>query len=214
MTVTLTTKDELAKDMRISQPLFATNPEFLILDFPGYREYRVENWRVTRDGTGRVIYGTTAWTWPCTLVLFIAFVFWPKVTRPVQQLEGHLVTRYFQIHTSTWVFEGFALLGILSIWVKCTQVLSGTRHRRHIARRTEALPESVIVLPPHGIQLETHRGLPSLRLSATRRFIPLSVLQDLVINEGLRRWDVRYYLAAIKKLEFDEFGLQVAYEVG
>ena len=75
--------------------------------------------------------------------------------------------------------------------------------------------ESVVVIAPHGIQLETHRGFPpSLVLSASRRFIPMSALQDFVINEGLRRWDARYYLAAIRKNGPNGFALQIAYEVG
>jgi len=73
--------------------------------------------------------------------------------------------------------------------------------------------ESVLVIPPHGIQLETHRGLPSLPLAASRRFIPTAVLQDFVINEGLRGWDVRYYLVAIKRSSRDDYTLEVAYEV-
>lgn len=72
----------------------------------------------------------------------------------------------------------------------------------------------MIVLPPHGIQLETHRGLPSLCLTASRRFIPLAALENFVINEGLRRWDVRYYLAAIKQSGTEDFTLEVAYTVG
>jgi len=72
--------------------------------------------------------------------------------------------------------------------------------------------ESVILLPPHGIQFETHRGLFCMSLATTRRFIPLSTLRDVVINEGLRRWDVRYYLAAIRQNVHGELGLEVAFE--
>jgi phosphatidylinositol N-acetylglucosaminyltransferase subunit H len=72
--------------------------------------------------------------------------------------------------------------------------------------------ESVVVIPPHGVQLETHRGLPSWPLMSSRRFIPMISLHDFVINEGLHRWNVRFYLAAIK-LSGEEVSLQVAYEV-
>jgi len=62
-------------------------------------------------------------------------------------------------------------------------------------RCTRVLWESVFVFPPHGVQLETHRGLPSYPLSVSRKFIPTIYLQDVVINEGLCGWNVRYYLA-------------------
>ena len=38
-------------------------------------------------------------------------------------------------------------------------------------------------------------------------------LQDFVINEGLRRWDVRYYLAAVQSDRDGGFRLKVAFEV-
>ena len=63
--------------------------------------------------------------------------------------------------------------------------------------------ESVFALVPHGIQLETHYGIPkttitpSVTLSVTRRFIPLSAIMDIVLNEGIRGWNIRYYLAII-----------------
>jgi phosphatidylinositol glycan class H protein len=75
--------------------------------------------------------------------------------------------------------------------------------------------ESLVVIGAHGIQLETHRGFPpSLVLSASRRFIPMFALQDLVINEGLHGWNVRYYLAAIQRKDSNDYVLQVAYEAG
>ena len=73
--------------------------------------------------------------------------------------------------------------------------------------------ESVVVLPPHGVQLETHYGFPLLPLMAKRRFIPMTSLQDFIIIEGLRRWNVRYYLAAVKRSGPDAFSLEAAYEV-
>jgi len=77
---------------------------------------------------------------------------------------------------------------------------------------TQVLWESVLVLPPYGIQLETHRGLPSLPFFVSRRFIPLTEVQDVLINEGLRRWDVRYYLAVLYSPRQGEQRLEVAYE--
>ncbi|KAI0928605.1 hypothetical protein AcW1_005802 [Taiwanofungus camphoratus] len=91
----------------------------------------------------------------------------------------------------------FVLAAVLYLYVRCTRVLW----------------ESVIVLPSLGIQFETHRGTPSAPLFASRRFIPLSSLQDFVINEGLRRWDIRYYLVAIQRPHSNMVSLVVAYEV-
>jgi phosphatidylinositol glycan class H protein len=68
------------------------------------------------------------------------------------------------------------------------------------ARVTQVLHESLLVFPTLGIQLETHRGHPLFpTLSTTHHFIPLSALEDVVLHEGFRRWDVRYYLAALKR---------------
>ncbi|GLB35058.1 putative GPI-GlcNAc transferase complex, PIG-H component [Lyophyllum shimeji] len=94
------------------------------------------------------------------------------------------------------MLTGIAMLSFAYLWSRCNQVLH----------------ESVIIFPPHGIQLETHRGFPGLCLSITRRFIRLKVLQDVVIHEGLKGWDVRYYLAAIKHAESGTFALEIAYQ--
>jgi hypothetical protein len=74
--------------------------------------------------------------------------------------------------------------------------------------------ESVLVFPPHGIQLETHRGYPLLKpLFVSRRFIHASHLEDFIINEGLRRWNVRYYLAVVHRGSTDMIAMDVAFEV-
>ncbi|KAF8338160.1 uncharacterized protein EI90DRAFT_2552270 [Cantharellus anzutake] len=63
--------------------------------------------------------------------------------------------------------------------------------------------ESVISLYPHGLQLETHRGIrgtpltPPFTLFISRKFIALPAIADIIINEGLRRWNVRYYLVIV-----------------
>lgn len=43
--------------------------------------------------------------------------------------------------------------------------------------------------------------------------MPLTEVQDVLINEGLRRWDVRYYLAVLYSPRQGEQRLAVAYEV-
>jgi hypothetical protein len=52
-----------------------------------------------------------------------------------------------------------------------------------------------------------------LPLFVSRRFIPLTEVRDVLINEGLRRWDVRYYLAILYSPRRGEQGLEVAYQV-
>ncbi|KIM80721.1 hypothetical protein PILCRDRAFT_821977 [Piloderma croceum F 1598] len=165
--------------MQRSRPLATTNPEFSVLEWPGFREYRVENWHLARDGSQRVIKGATGLDWKLAIASVVLGLFWMK------------------IRESTWATITASVLCVYFVWVKCTQVLY----------------ESVIVIAPHGIQLETHRGFPpSSVLSASRRFIPMSALQDFVINEGLRRWNVRYYLTAIQRNGENDFSLHVAYE--
>ena len=76
-----------------------------------------------------------------------------------------------------------------------------TLHDTHIT--STKTKESIISLPPHGVQLETHRGLPSTPLTPpiilfiNRQFIPLPSIKDIIIHEGLYGWNVRYYLAVI-----------------
>ncbi|KAG5727621.1 hypothetical protein E4T56_gene12308 [Termitomyces sp. T112] len=72
------------------------------------------------------------------------------------------------------ILVGFIVLLLILMYFRCRQVLH----------------ESVIVIPAHGIQLETHRGLPGLRLFASRRFIGLTALQDVVIHEDSSRFSL------------------------
>jgi phosphatidylinositol glycan class H protein len=71
----------------------------------------------------------------------------------------------------------------------------------------------VIILDHLGIQFETHRGFPPIALVVSRKFIPATALQDFIINEGLQRWDVRYYLAAMTQSGTVGVTLEVAYGV-
>ncbi|KAJ7156092.1 hypothetical protein C8R43DRAFT_1125981 [Mycena crocata] len=154
-------------------------PEFLVFHGHGFTEYRVENWRLARDGSGRVVMGVSGWIWYYSLLPLILSLLWPQVHDNIIALSVLLVT-----------IASF-------IYSKCNQVLF----------------ESVLVIPPHGIQLETHRGLPWFApLFVTRRFIPLAALQDFVIHEGLRKWNIRYFLAAIRLSASKDFQLHVAYE--
>lgn len=76
------------------------------------------------------------------------------------------------------------------------------------------LPESVILLPPHGIQLETHRGpFLSQPFFSIKRFIPVSDLSGVAINEALRGWNVLFYLVAVRHTKRRGTLLEVVYQV-
>ena len=52
-------------------PLMDTNPELLIFDSPGSREYRIENWRLSRVGNGKVIKGARNLDWQDVSILVV-----------------------------------------------------------------------------------------------------------------------------------------------
>lgn len=101
------------------------------------------------------------------------------------------------------------------LYNKFTQIVTGESTAFPLSSYTYYFPvETVLVIPRHGVQLETHKGLPGRPLFVSRRFIPLPTLQDVVIHEGFRGWNVRYYLAAVKENPVSGFSLDVAFEVG
>ncbi|KAL4076918.1 hypothetical protein V8B97DRAFT_2021604 [Scleroderma yunnanense] len=165
--------------MRRNRPLPATHPEFSVIEWPGFCEYRVENWRLARDGSGRVIRNTAAWSWiDLCFPLFLAF-FWSKI-------RGNIVSSFL-----------IGAVFVVAMYFRCNQVLY----------------ESVLVFPTLGIQLETHRGHPSLEpFFVSRRFAHASSLEDFVIHEGLRRWNVRYFLAAFNRSSNGTISIHVAFE--
>jgi len=165
--------------MKRSRPLPDTHPEYTLLQFPGHYEFRVENWHLSRDGSGTMIQGAKGLSLPDAFLVLALAIFWPTIVAATAAVKAVV-----------------GVLAIFLLWMKCRQVLF----------------ESVVVIPLQGIQLETHRGLPPFILSSTRRFIPFKALQDVAINEGLRRWDVRYYLVVIKERGPKDFALDVAYE--
>lgn len=73
--------------------------------------------------------------------------------------------------------------------------------------------ECVVVFPQHGIQLETHKGFKGLVLFSSRTFIPFANLDDVVINEALYGWNVRYYIVALTKAGNGDTVLKVAFPV-
>ncbi|KAI9065101.1 hypothetical protein FKP32DRAFT_1568498 [Trametes sanguinea] len=93
------------------------------------------------------------------------------------------------------------------IAVTALLLLAYLYHRSH-----RILWESVVVFPSLGLQFETHRGLAGLSLTSTRMFIPWSSLEDFLIHEGLRGWNVRYYVVAITRTQQGVLKLEVPFE--
>ena len=70
-----------------------------------------------------------------------------------------------------------------------------------------------MVIPSLGLQLETHKGVADISLVATRTFVPWSALEDVLINEGIRGWDIRCYLIAVTRATQGPLQLRVAFKV-
>ena len=55
--------------------------------------------------------------------------------------------------------------------------------------------ESLLVL--RGLGIETSTSSPSYLSTATTRFIPTTQIQDLIIHEAFKGFEVRFYLAVV-----------------
>ncbi|ESK97529.1 phosphatidylinositol n-acetylglucosaminyltransferase [Moniliophthora roreri MCA 2997] len=161
--------------MQRLHPLPRTSPEFSVFRSQTFTELRVENWHLARDGSGKVVYGSSHLSWRDSVL--------------------SLVISWIWLEASLWARVIVTFIVALLLWFKCTQILY----------------ESVLVLPRHGIQLETHRGFPPWTLTISRRFIPRAALRDVVINEGIMRWNIRYYLVAITQTTLDDADLNVLF---
>ena len=64
--------------MRRSRPLPDSYPEFSILEYPGFREYRVENWRLARDGS-RAARKASYLRWRDVITVTLLSLVWPGV---------------------------------------------------------------------------------------------------------------------------------------
>jgi len=171
----------------IIHPLPDTHPEFTVVRLPGFTEYRVANYWLARDGSGRIVRGTIVWSWVdvgMTVVLALIVCAWFEAQGKGGHGHGPAVPALAAMPRHM-LFLGVGIVLTWLVWTRCNQVLH----------------ESLLVFPALCIQLETHRGHPLLPfpISVTRHFIPLSALEDVVIHEGFRRWNVRYYLAALQR---------------
>lgn len=112
-----------------------------------------------------------------------------------------------------------SFLTLLYVYNQCTQVIYGMRGScvETITYKIDDYSESVQIIAFYGIQLETARGIripffPPVSLMSRKRFIALPYIRDIVINEGLWGWNVRYYLCVIKDTQKD-LTLEVVFEV-
>ena len=139
--------------------------------------------------------------------------FLPMGTSVSLFLDGSVPT-FLESPRSRWHVS--IALGIFIIYLRwrCSRIIYGDKLfvSKMDLLLTCAFAESLIVLPPHGVQLETHRG-PFGSWFVSRRFIPTVYVQDIIINEALRRWNVRYYLAVIVACPGQNIELAVAFEV-
>lgn len=108
------------KPMRRSWPL-STNPEFSVLECPGYFEYRVENWRLARDGSGRTITRISSLSWLDAILTAALSLTWLKVSSV--RLSLLLVSQRWQAR-DTWLAPTVVVI-LFYIWWRCNQVLSG-----------------------------------------------------------------------------------------
>lgn len=104
-------------------PLPDTHPEFSILDDVASREYRVENWRLARNGSGKVIQGISRFTGYDAFALAVIAVLWWQVL-----YERLVLNRRYLILPQVrgmWSWLGIGVLCALHVWFRCTQVLYG-----------------------------------------------------------------------------------------
>ncbi|KAI0831489.1 hypothetical protein BC628DRAFT_1510889 [Trametes gibbosa] len=145
---------------------------------------------------------------------------WPELS--VIEYPGWLEYRVETSKSSTRL-QAYGIDAILMFGVACYWNVAASRASWGIvfavlllfvvySRLMRIVWESVVVLPSLGIQLETHRGPAGYPLFATRKFIPWSTLEDFLINEGIRGWDIRYYLMAMNRTPQSTLKLDVAFE--
>lgn len=186
------------------------HPEFSVIHYSGYREYRLENRKLVTTSKSRRWISYTASSF---IVASLSIGY--RIVSTSYFMNDHLLTlvklaaKYYYpvLVASLLVVLNSTLFQVLyGEWrLAYTFVEWGTLIR---------LSESVIVLPPHGIQLETHRGpFPSHPTFSIKRFIPASKLSEVVINEGLRGWNVLFYLVAMWHTKSRGTVLEVAYQV-
>ncbi|KAG8221401.1 hypothetical protein J3R82DRAFT_1584 [Butyriboletus roseoflavus] len=169
-----------------TRPLPDTHPEFTVTRWQGFTEYRVEHWRLARDGSGRIARGTCVWSWVDVGVLVLVLVVL------LGRFEAQLPIPVPRSFSRPVFVVGIGIVLTCLVWARCTQVLHCTpQPQPHHSPSLILLPspqESLLVFPTLGIQLESHLGHPFFPpITTTHHFIPLSALEDVVVHEGFRR---------------------------
>ncbi|KDR81503.1 hypothetical protein GALMADRAFT_276285 [Galerina marginata CBS 339.88] len=161
------------------------HPELSIIQYPGYQEYRVENQNLALSHD--TLTATFVSLRPLLILLLVAVCFRMVKIQTKQPVPSNSLIIYS---------VGIVFL----LWTTKSTIFKVSY-------------ESVVLLPPHGIQLETHRDFSGVR-TCTKRFIPKANLRGAFINEGLKGWNVIYYLAVVKRsnLRGADFGLELVYE--
>jgi phosphatidylinositol glycan class H protein len=217
------------------QPL-AQHPQLQVIQSPlsfhsessgTHIEYRAYNYRYLPSG--RLVRGDGWNIWAIMLSLALGWLIWGEAIEGKLSLPQGCIAGVLD---ATWLYS--MIPAILLVCVQTRTVLYRKSFRLFLCQMdVDGNLESVIPLRGLGLQLSTTRGIslpyppkvirhgvqdkerpaPSrllLPLLSSSTFIPLSEISTIVINEGIRRWSVRYYLGIIKR---GEGGIDVALDV-
>jgi phosphatidylinositol glycan class H protein len=181
------------------RPLPKTYPELEVLEnHPISVEYRVYNYRLAKDGSNviRRRNGYSVWD-----IILLAGVY--SSWRHIGVLALFILTKC-TVLTILAVLVAHRLSACAIFPYEANAVAVGYAvYFLLLPSDSPYLPESIIVFPHIGIQIETTRGLiipfteHTQALSTSRRFVPADSIHDVLINEGLRTWDWYYYLAVL-----------------
>jgi phosphatidylinositol glycan class H protein len=187
-------------------------------DGPQHVEYRVYNWR--RLSSGRVVRGDASALSDVLCIAAVSLAGWRlhSVLGASQRWDRR---RWVSLTRSSGPPLIDPVMGPSSSYTCSVAPVPQDPQRPipsvfdlELDRGTPAdLAESVVPLPDLGLQLSTTRGLSLphpgrfssaehrwlVPLSKSHTFIPLPDISTVIINEGLRRWNVRYYLAVVKR---------------
>ncbi|KAK1922705.1 hypothetical protein DB88DRAFT_512224 [Papiliotrema laurentii] len=179
---------------RVQQPLMGHAELQIVSERVGDQgwvdEYRVYDFRTLPSG--RIARSNRWGGWDWLLASAIVWLLWRvdwDASRSACKLGSWTgCLEHLQKHSPTTFLAAFFIL-----------VLAGRSRMR--------MYQSITPLPGLGLQLSTtkylaipwvHTSTPIV-LSTSKTFIPLSEISTVVINEGLTRWSVRYFLAVVQR---------------
>ena len=62
-------------------PPLPMHPEFSITHRQGFTEYRIERWRLARDGSGRILHWAVGWSRDVVVLVGAVLVVWVRVAQ-------------------------------------------------------------------------------------------------------------------------------------